>query len=171
MVTTLPDGTSLRLRPIRPDDKARLVQGLSRLSPETVHRRFLSPKRAFSERELRTLTEVDGVDHVALVAVQPHDPEQLVAVGRFVRDPARPDTAEVAVVVGDPLQHRGIGRLLMAELARRAREVGIERFTATMLGTNLPALRLLTTLAPDARVTGADGLQQAVVDLPRPAVL
>jgi GNAT superfamily N-acetyltransferase len=166
MVTTLSDGTALRLRPIRPDDKARLVEGLTRLSPESVHRRFLGPKREFSERELRVLTEVDGVDHVALVAVLPHDPDQLVAVGRFVRDAARPDTAEVAVVVGDPLQHKGIGRLLMGELARRARELGIERFTATMLGTNLPALRLLTGLAPGARVTVADGLQQAVAELP-----
>jgi len=166
VVTTLSDGTALRIRPIRPDDKDALVRGLARLSPESVHRRFLAPKRAFSVGELRTLTEVDGVDHVALVAVLPHDPDELVAVGRFVRDAGRPDTAEVAVVVGDPLQHRGIGRLLMEQLARRAREVGIERFTATMLGTNLPALRLLTGLAPGARVTVADGLQEAEAPLP-----
>jgi GNAT superfamily N-acetyltransferase len=131
-----------------------------------VQRRFLAPKRGFTECELRVLTEVDGVDHVALVVVQPHDPDRLVAVGRFVRDAGRPDTAEVAVVVGDPLQHRGIGRLLMTELAALARERGIARFTATMLGTNLPAQRLLTALAPDARLTVADGLQQAVAELP-----
>ena len=167
MVTTLFDGTALRVRPIRPDDKARLVQGLDNLSSESIHRRFLAPKTAFTERELEVLTEVDGIDHVALVAVLPHDPDaELVAVARFVRDPARPTAAEVAIVVGDPLQHRGIGRLLMTELAVLARERGIERFTATMLATNFPARRLLAALAPDVRFTVADGVQEAVVELP-----
>ena len=63
------------IRPIRAEDKRMLADGLRRLSPESVQRRFLTPKRSFSRAELRYLTEVDGRDHVALVALDPTDPE------------------------------------------------------------------------------------------------
>ena len=79
-------------RHIRPDDKGRLAAGLQRLSPESRHRRFLMPKPRFSSSELRHLTEIDGFDHVAIVAVSAADPEVFYAVARFVRlndDPGR----------------------------------------------------------------------------------
>ena len=62
------------IRPIRADDKRMLTDGLRRLSDESVHRRFLMPKPSFSRAELRYLTEVDGRDHVALVAESPSAP-------------------------------------------------------------------------------------------------
>ena len=98
------------IRPIRPDDKGLLSDGLRRLSPQSVQRRFLTPKRSFSRAELRYLTEVDGRDHVALVAENPCAPtRRLVAVARFVRNNEEPDTAEIAVTVGDSFQGRGLG--------------------------------------------------------------
>ena len=74
MIERLPDGAQVLIRPIRPDDKGMLSDGLRRLSPESAQRRFLTPKRSFSRTELRYLTEVDGRDHVALVAEHPADP-------------------------------------------------------------------------------------------------
>jgi hypothetical protein len=71
---------------------------------------FSVPKARFSDAELCYLTEVDGRDHVAIVAVLEDEPSQLAAVGRFVRNPQRRDEAEVAVIVGDPLQGMGLRR-------------------------------------------------------------
>lgn len=142
----LPDGTRLVIRPIEPGDKARLAEGLRRLSDLTIRRRFLAAKPRFSSAELRYLTEVDGRDHIALVAVLADDPETLVAVARCVRLPDRPGTAEMAVVVGDELQGHGLGRRLAQLLADEARAAGIRSFAATMLGENVPAQRIMRTI-------------------------
>ena len=124
-----------------------LTDGLRRLSDESVHRRFLTPKRSFSRAELRYLTEVDGRDHVALVAEHPSGPvRRLIAVARFVRLAEDPHAAEAAITVGDDWQGRGLGSLLSEQLAAEARGVGIRRFTATMAANNVPAHRLMARL-------------------------
>jgi RimJ/RimL family protein N-acetyltransferase len=144
----LPDGAQILIRPIRADDKRFLEDGLRQLSPESVHRRFLSPKRSFSRAELRYLTEVDGRDHVALVAEYPGEPvRRLIAVGRFVRYHDDRDAAEVAIVVADDWQRRGVGSLFAKRLATRARLSGIRRFTATMSSENVAAHKLMDKLA------------------------
>jgi RimJ/RimL family protein N-acetyltransferase len=143
----LPDGAPILIRPIRADDKRMLENGLRHLSPRSVQRRFLTPKRSFSRAELRYLTEVDGRDHVALVAEYPGDPvRRLIAVARFVRLHDDPDTAEAAIIVADDWQRRGLGSLLAEELAAEAQEAGVRRFTATMASDNVPAHRLLEKL-------------------------
>lgn len=139
----LADGTQVLLRPIRPDDKPRLSSALERLSPESRRLRFLAPKPRLSSGELRYLTEVDGDDHVALVAVLAHRPDVIVGVARFVRAADDPRAAEIAVVVGDPWQRQGLGRHLGSALAAAAREHGVERFTAVMDPENRAAHRLL----------------------------
>jgi RimJ/RimL family protein N-acetyltransferase len=147
VIERLPDGAPVLIRPIRADDKRMLTDGLRRLSDESVHRRFLTPKRSFSRTELRYLTEVDGRDHVALVAEHPSGPaRRLIAVARFVRLAEDPDAAEVAITVADDWQGRGLGSLLSEQLAAEARRVGIRRFTATMAADNVPAHRLMARL-------------------------
>ena len=147
MLERLPDGAQILIRPIRADDKRFLEDGLRQLSPESVHRRFLSPKRSFSRAELRYLTEVDGRDHVALVAEYPGEPvRRLIAVGRFVRYHDDRDAAEVAIVVADDWQRRGVGSLFAKRLATRARLSGIRRFTATMASDNVAAHKLMDKL-------------------------
>jgi RimJ/RimL family protein N-acetyltransferase len=151
------------IRPIEPGDKERLVNGLAQLSAESIRRRFLAAKPRFSKSELRYLTEVDGVNHIALVALED---DQLVAVARCVRLPDRPDTAEMAIVVGDPWQGQGLGRALSIALADAAVEVGIRRFAATMLGDNEAARRLMRTFSrrlEESRVAG--GLREMTVEL------
>jgi RimJ/RimL family protein N-acetyltransferase len=147
VIERLPDGAPVVIRPIRPDDKGMLSDGLRRLSPQSAQRRFLTPKRSFSRAELRYLTELDGLDHVALVAEYPCDPSRrLIAVARFVRHQTEPDAAEVAVTVADEWQGRGLGSLLGTHLAHLARNRGIRRFTATMASENRPAHRLMARL-------------------------
>ena len=156
MTYTLKDGNEIHFRHIRPDDKENLESALQRLSPESRHKRFLAPKPRFNAAELRYLTEIDGSDHVAIVAVLPDDDNAIVAVGRFVRLRDLPDTAEVAIVVGDAFQGQGLGRELGRLLADEARDHGIRRFTATLLGDNVAAHRLFHAISDrlEGRVEG-----------------
>lgn len=151
MTVTLANGLRFAFRPIMPQDKRALAVGLTFLGEETVHRRFLTSKTSFSRAELRYLTEVDGHGHVALVATPASDPELVVGVGRFIRDTDDLRTAEVAVVIADHLQGQGLGTALGLALADRAREEGVQHFTATMLGDNPAAHRLLERLAARVR--------------------
>lgn len=160
-----PGGFDIRdvhLRPIRADDKVLLQRGLASLSLESTVQRFLGPKPAFSGAELRYLTEVDMTDHVALVAMLG---EELIAVGRFVRDPERPGHAEVAITVGDPYQGRGLGTLLGTALAAEARGRGITRFTALLQGTNAAAHRLFARISGELRDEVHDGVREVVAVL------
>jgi GNAT superfamily N-acetyltransferase len=143
----LPQGTEVWLRPIRPTDKPGIAGVLGRMSLETIHRRYLATKTRFSPAELRYLTEVDGVDHYAVVAVDAATGD-IEAVCRYVRLPDDPETAEWAIVIADRLQHQGLGKILMEHLAGVAREHGIRNFTATMLADNRDAARLLLHVAP-----------------------
>src|SRR3954447_18588081 len=138
----LTDGRQMWIRPIEPGDAWRLQEGLRRLSAETIQRRFLGAKPRFTARELRYLTEVDGVDHISLVAVTV-DTGRLVAVARAVRLPEDPESAEWAIVVADPLQAKGLGTALVRALVEQAKAHGIHRFTGTVAGENQAVLRLL----------------------------
>jgi hypothetical protein len=90
----------LVIRPIEPGDRTAVLAGFDRLSAESRYRRFLSPHDHLTAAELRYLTDVDHHDHEALVAVDP-DTGEGVGVARYVRDPQRPDSAEIAVAVAD----------------------------------------------------------------------
>lgn len=160
MDVRLADGLELAIRPIQPDDKARLAAGHALLSPETQRLRYLMPKPQLSSAELRYLTEVDGDDHVALVAVAAAHPDVTLGVGRFIRDPARPDTAEFAIVVADEWQGVGLGSAIAEALAEDAIARGIRRFSATVLHENLAIQRLLARIArrlTDARWSEGSG--------------
>jgi protein lysine acetyltransferase len=143
----LPDGTRVRIRPVRPGDKPLLAAGMARLSSESIRRRFLTAKPSLSAAELRYLTELDGFNHLALVAVLDDDPGALVAVARCVRLVPGGTTAEFAIVVGDELQGQGLGAVLARALADVACAAGIRRFSATTLADNDAVQRLMDTFA------------------------
>jgi GNAT superfamily N-acetyltransferase len=125
-------GLHYRLRPIRPDDAPRLVAFHRQLSPHSVYMRFFTFHPTLSDAEVARFTNVDYVDRLALVVTVG---DGLVAVGRFDRAPGETE-AEVAFVVADEFQHHGIGTLLLDELARAARERGVETFRAETLAEN-----------------------------------
>jgi GNAT superfamily N-acetyltransferase len=150
----LRDGTLILIRPIRHDDKRLLEAELRSLSPSSVQRRFLTAKPRYTRSELRYLTEVDGWNHMALVAESPTQAgRRLLGVGRYIRHRDDPQKAEVAIEVVDDFQGRGLGTILVEELGRRARMRGVVRFTATMSSDNVPAQRLFR------RLTGQSALQ------------
>jgi L-amino acid N-acyltransferase YncA len=142
----LAGGRVFAIRPITPADKARLAAGLTRLSETSIQRRFLGPKPTLTAAELRYLTEVDGFDHYAIVAVDPRT-DGIVAVGRWVRLVGHAFDAEAAIVVCDDLQGKGLGKELARLLADAARQRGIRRIHATMLSDNPPAHALMRVIA------------------------
>jgi RimJ/RimL family protein N-acetyltransferase len=148
-VTDCPHRDSpILIRPIHADDRDRLRDSHERLSPETRYRRFLAVKPHLTSADVRYLVDIDGRDHVALVATLPEaDEEPIVGVARFIRIPDEPEVAEVAIVVNDALQGRGVGTELLARLAEEAVARGVRRFRATMLADNLVVHRLFESLA------------------------
>lgn len=162
---TLRSGDDVLIRPIRSDDKPGLAQAFERLGPESRYRRFLSPLPTLSRAQLRYLTEVDHHTHEALLAINPQTAAGL-GVARFVRSPDDPHVAEVAVAVVDDWQGRGLATTLLDKLAGRAREEGIQRFSATVLADNDPMLKVFRRMG-DAHVTSRDhGVVELVMDLP-----
>jgi GNAT superfamily N-acetyltransferase len=153
--------TVFTIRPLEACDRERLRRLFFRLSPNTVYRRFMSPIPQPSERALDRLIDLDHHDREALAAVVAGE---VIAVARYARD-RLPDRAEIAIVVEDGWQHHGIGKLLLALLARRAREEGITAFTATMIGDNRPAARLLKGFSDAATFAVSQGEIEAVVPI------
>lgn len=161
MLRYLLDGTLVTIRPIEPDDKRLLVEGLRRLSPEAAFKRFLSPKARFSDAELTYLTEVDGHDHIAYVAVIG---DTLVATARVVK--TAPDTADIAILVWDEWQGLGLGTWLARRVAEAAAAEGVTRIAGTMFADNRPALRVLKAVSPDFEVDAlSHGVREIVTRL------
>lgn len=160
----LRDGTRVVVRPILPEDKTRLRAGLARLSELSRYRRFMSGVHDLSEPQLRYLTEIDYVDHMAWVALDPRQPGLPgLGVARYIRldDPA---IAEAAVTVIDSHQGRGLGSLLLGLLARSARRHGIHTFRAYVVSDNTPMLKMLFDLGADVR--REDGVLRLDVPVP-----
>ena len=158
----LRDGRTVCLRPLREDDGERLRALFLRLSPLSVYRRFLSPIPAPTEKGLRQLLDVDHCQREAIAAL---DGDDMVAVVRYARLPGSPDAADIAVVVADDWQRDGLGHLLMEHLTHLARMRGVSHFKATVLGDNLPAMRMLRSLFPASRAHWDTGVVEFDIPL------
>jgi acetyl coenzyme A synthetase (ADP forming)-like protein len=126
----LRDGTTLRIRPLRAADRDALHRFLAQLSPDSVYFRFFNPRPSVAA--LDQLLTVDGQNTFALVA---ECGAQIVALAQYFREP-RELAAEAAFLVSDAMQGRGVGTRLLEQLAEHAREQGIRRFDAWVMGAN-----------------------------------
>jgi CRP-like cAMP-binding protein len=159
------DGTQLHLRPVLPGDNERTTNGPVEFSSETLYRRFQTPRNP-TPSLMRYLFEVDYVHHFVWVMTDGFD-GPVVADARFVRDEIDPAAAEVAFIVGDAYQGRGIGTFLMGALAVAADYHGVQRFTARVLSDNYPMRAILDRF--DAVWQRDDlGVVTTVIDIPRP---
>ncbi len=155
------------LRHIQPTDKEELRRGFLALSPESRYRRFFGAVD-LDERALAYLTEVDGVDHVAIVATTESldlKSERGIGVARFIRSKTDRAAAEAAVTVVDDMQLQGVGTLLTRALALAAHERGIERFRCEVLESNDAVVRALCDVGAKTVDRGAGTL---VLDVPVP---
>lgn len=137
----LRDGRAVLLRPARAADVHLISEGEQGFSDETVYRRFMSRRRPGAGM-LRSLFDVDFIDHFAWVLIDPAG-GAVVAEARYVRDPADPGTAEIALSVADAFQGAGAGTALVDAVALTAGCVGVQRFTARTLVGNTAMRRIL----------------------------
>jgi acyl-CoA synthetase (NDP forming)/GNAT superfamily N-acetyltransferase len=152
----LRDGTAVHVRPIRPDDRDALVAFHSRLSPDTIYRRFFSPRPVLPPKDVERFTNVDYRDRMALIAVINGE---MAGVARYDRDNGGDaDEAEVAFVIEDRHQGRGLGSLLLEHLAAAARERGITAFFAETLAENRAMLGVFRDAGFVAERRFEDGL-------------
>lgn len=141
---TLRDGSRMYLRPVLPGDNPRVRKGPVHFSTETIYRRFQTAYQP-SPALMAYLFEVDYVDHFVWVLTDGADGPDgpMVADARFVRLHENPTVAEIAFMVGDDYQGKGIGTFLMDALVPAARGSGIERFAARVLSDNFPMRKIL----------------------------
>jgi acyl-CoA synthetase (NDP forming)/RimJ/RimL family protein N-acetyltransferase len=128
----LKDGSTVEVRPIRPDDRALFSRFHSRQSQESIYFRYFQYRPELTERELDHLTQVDYLDRMAFVALLG---QELVAVARYEKLKDRP-RAEVAFFVDDAHHGKGIGTLMLEYLAAAGRDRQLEGFTASVLPEN-----------------------------------
>jgi len=132
----LRDGHTAHLRPISGDDAELLVEFYAQVSAESKYMRFFAPMPTLSDRDVKRFTHVDHQDRVAFVLTVA---QKIIAVGRFDRitgPDGQGDDAEVAFLVQDAHQGRGIAQLLLEHLAQAGRERGIKKFVAEVLPEN-----------------------------------
>ncbi len=131
----LRDGRTAHLRPILPEDAEGLVEFYSHVSQESKYFRFFAPMPTLSDHDVKRFTNVDYHDRVALVMTVA---ERIIAVGRYdvVEKETNHSRAEVAFLVQDAHQGRGIAQLLLEHLAQAGRERGVDRFVAEVLPNN-----------------------------------
>ena len=154
----LADGGVVTLRPTRPDDGPGIVEMHRRMSERSRYLRYFTAVTELTPSQLKIFTGVDHHDSIGLVAV---DSGRIVAAATCHRDPRHPAEAEVAFVVEDSQQGRGLGSILLEHLAAAAAESGISRFTAEVLAENQQMLRVFI----DAGYAVRREFDSGVVDL------
>ncbi|MCA0146848.1 bifunctional GNAT family N-acetyltransferase/acetate--CoA ligase family protein [Blastococcus sp. LR1] len=148
------DGGTVHLRPICPDDAEALTGLMDRSSDQTRYYRFFGPMKRLSDKDLHRFTHVDHDKRVAFVVLLG---DQLIAVGRYDRYPGT-DDAEVAFLVEDAHQGRGLGSVLLEHLAAAGRERGIRRFVAEVLAQNSKMVRVFRDAGYKAERSYEDGV-------------
>ncbi|MDP8946768.1 MAG: GNAT family N-acetyltransferase [Actinomycetota bacterium] len=163
-VLELRDGVRVPVREIRAEDAPALRRLVGRSSERSIELRFFGPVKELSEEEARRFAEVDGKDRFALVALDPEDEDEIVAVVRYERE-GDTDGAEYAVLVEDRFQGRGLGSGLTRCLIEGAKKRGIKRLHALVLRENGRMLRLLQSLGLTERKRWENGLEHIEIDL------
>ncbi|ADG74591.1 GCN5-related N-acetyltransferase [Cellulomonas flavigena DSM 20109] len=163
----LTDGSTTRLRPIRPDDADALQAFHVGQSERSTYLRFFATLERLPERDLERLVNVDHVARVALVAVSGSpgsgEPERILGVARY--DAYGAETAEVAFNIADAHQGKGLASVLLEHLAAAARERGIRRFVAEVLPQNGRMLAVFKEAGYAVRQRTEDGVVQVEFDI------
>jgi GNAT superfamily N-acetyltransferase len=155
------DGRTVYVRLVSSEDREKLGRMLSRLSPRTIYESFHAPYPRVPGWALAGMVEVDHHEKESLVAVAG---DEIVGHAMYVRT-GNDGEAEFAILVEDGWQSRGVGRLLLRELAAKAGSLGIRHFTSSVLGENRRALGTLAAVFPGMRYEIWAGSYQVRVPL------
>jgi ribosomal protein S18 acetylase RimI-like enzyme len=137
----LSDGSAIEIRALRQEDEADMLAAIGQTSAQSLQRRFFVMKRHFSDKERAFFMDIDFKDHVAIVALADEaDRKAIVGGGRYIV--FEPGRAEMAFVVIDAWQGRGVGSILMRHLIKIASDAGLKELTAEVLPENAAMLKV-----------------------------
>jgi len=164
---TMPDGSHIIIRPIQPEDADALQTTFGLLSPQSIYFRFMSHKKVLTDEEAERFANLDYHTQMAFVAVgEENGTPFILGVSRYaLLDPAQPDLAEAAVVVGDEYQHRGIGKVLLWRLVQYARTQGIRYLRGVILLENQRMVELVKKGGLPYQQRFVDGYHQITIDI------
>ena len=133
------------IRPIESSDKHLLQEGITQLTIESRRQRFFYSRKEFTENELVFFTEVDQVNHIALLCGYLEDNNTYSPAGtiRCVKKPGQPDFAELAITIVDRFHHQGLGTEMMNQLSLAAQKQGIRYLYGDFQSSNIGILKLL----------------------------
>src|SRR5215216_8170081 len=161
---SLPSEVDVPFRLVRPEDASALQRFLGRCSERTIYLRFFGSLQQFTEEKARYFAQVDGVDHFAFVALDPDDPNDIIAIVRYDRQPGE-EQAEYAAIVEDRWQGEGVGIALTRRLLDEARDNGVRSFYALVMGKNTRMLELLRHLGLPEQERREEGVKYVEVEL------
>ena len=161
---TLPSGVEIPFRVIRPGDAPALQRLHGRCSERTIYLRFFGPMKKLSDEKARYFASTDGVDHFGLVALDPQDPNEIIAVVRYARKPGD-ERAEYAALVEDRWQGEGVGADLTRRLIDEARDNGVRFFYALVMGENKRMLNVFRHLDLPEQERREDGEKMVEIGL------
>ncbi|MFF8930431.1 GNAT family N-acetyltransferase [Streptomyces longwoodensis] len=165
----LRDGGTARIRPITVDDAERLVSFYEQVSDESKYYRFFAPYPRLSAKDVHRFTHHDFVDRVGLAATVGGEFIATVRYDRIGADgmaaSAPADEAEVAFLVQDAHQGRGVASALLEHIAAVARERGIRRFAAEVLPANTKMIKVFTDAGYTQKRSFEDGVVRLEFDL------
>jgi RimJ/RimL family protein N-acetyltransferase len=164
---TLKNGLTVKIRAIRPGDKAGIVDAFGRLDPGSFYTRFFRAKGSLSDQELRAATEVDFENVVALVVtIGAGGKETIIGGGRYLAfglPSAR--SAEIAFMVEEDYHGLGIAGRILKHLARIAREKGVSQFEAEVLPQNKAMLAVFSRSGLPMKLTRTEGVIHVTLSL------
>ena len=155
---TLPDGVVVPVRSIRSDDAPALQRLYSRCSEQSSRLRFFYSMKKLSDQKAKDFAEVDGINRYALVALDPKQREEIIAVVRFSREGSTAK-AEYAALVEDAWQGRGVGLGLTRQLINEARCREIQYLYGLVMPENRGVLKLHRSLDLPERENRTGGLK------------
>jgi acyl-CoA synthetase (NDP forming)/GNAT superfamily N-acetyltransferase len=159
----LTDGTTVQIRPARPEDFDAVRDLHAKLSPDSLYLRFFSMSSVAAEREAGRLCRAPSPDHVALLVLMDG---VLIGCGSYECGDPPSRSAEVAFAVADDMHNRGAGMLLLEHLVSLARGRGLNVFTAETLSENARMLRVFADAGLQAHRALADGVYDLTFPLP-----
>jgi GNAT superfamily N-acetyltransferase len=165
---TLKNGTAVRIRGVRADDKKRISEAFRNLETESIYKRFFQYKKALTDEELKAATEVDFENEVALmVTIGEKETETIIGAGRYVVFDASGGQrgAEVAFMVEEDYQGLGIASLTLRHLAGIAKDKGVAQLHAEVLQENRGMLAVFKRSGLPMKQESAEGVVHVTLSL------
>ena len=151
-------GLSMLLRPVKISDEPLLKDFFLSLSDESVRKRFISSRTDMPHERLQDFVIIDYTDEMVILAVKgDEENEEVIGVGQYGIDP-NSHTAEVALVVRDDYQGKGVGTAILSYLTELAQKEGLLGFTAEVLIENVPMMHLFERMGFDIQRRTEEGV-------------